>query len=317
MRAFAGTKHLVDDEPAPISSVPIRPPIMEHPAKNEGLSGYRLAFLAWYLVSFFVWNGALFAFASRNLFPGPIGVGMLLWPLVVVACALPIAWILERQSESQHQRELANLEAHRQEAKLQLLVLQAQIEPHFLFNTLASIRALLREDIHQAEVAMDALVQHLRAVLPTMREKASTSTLSAQLAICSSYLQLMAIRLDNRFTWRINVTDSLMEAEIPPLMLLTLVENAIKHGIEPVAGAGEIRIEASRFSRPAGAFIEVRVFDTGTGVPTASGLGLGLQNLQDQLALRYGDLASISLRRQPGGGTRASLILPLTGTAAA
>ncbi len=295
---------MVDDEWAPAVSVPIRPAAMEHPVRMNGWNGYRWAFLAWYLISFFVWNGALFALASRNLFPGPIGVGMLLWPLVVVVCALPFVWIFEHRSEERHQREIAKLEAHRQEVNLQLLVLQAQIEPHFLFNTLASIRALLREDVRQAEVAMDALVQHLRAVLPIMREEVGTSTLSAQLAICSSYLQLMAIRLENRLVWRIDMPDRLMDADVPPLMLLTLVENAIKHGIEPLVGAGEIHIEASRISRPAGAFIEILILDTGVGLAAGSRMGLGLQNLHEQLALRYGDQATLALDGRLQGGTR-------------
>ncbi|MGH8258885.1 MAG: histidine kinase, partial [Steroidobacteraceae bacterium] len=105
-----------------------------------------------------------------------------------------------RAVEEAHEQELGELQLQRRQADLQLLVLQAQIEPHFLFNTLASLRSLLRQDVGRAEAMLDALVAHLRAALPVIRDTKETSTLEEQLAICSSYLELMTVRLPDRLT---------------------------------------------------------------------------------------------------------------------
>jgi sensor histidine kinase YesM len=162
----------------------------------------RSIFLGWYVVSLLAWNWGLFALRAHH-FIGPRGhiFGLFFSMVIVVGCALPVGWIWERRIEERHQREIAVLQQHRQEANLKLLVLQAQIEPHFLFNTLASLRALLREDVTQAEVMVDALVRHLRAVLPVMRSNTGASTLSDQVAICTSYLELMATRMEGRLTY--------------------------------------------------------------------------------------------------------------------
>ena len=196
----------------------------------------RRIFLGWCGVSFLAWNWAVFELRMHRLIgPGGPAFGLLLWLPLVVACAWPVALLWERRVEERHQREITVLQRQRQEANLKLLVLQAQIEPHFLFNTLASLRALLREDVAQAEAMVDALVRHLRAVLPVMRTDSGVSTLSDQLAICASYLEIMANRMEGRLTYRIDVPSALLHTPFPPLMLLTLVENAIKHGIEPKA----------------------------------------------------------------------------------
>ena len=232
--------------------------------------------------------------------------GIFALPVLAACAAIPFAWLSERRIEKRHRRELEHAQRLRHEANLQLLVLQAQIEPHFLFNTLASLRALLREDIEQAEGLIDALVSHLRSVLPVIRSEATVSTLADQVAICASYLELMSIRLDGRLSYRIDVRDTLRDAAVPPLMLLTLVENAIKHGIEPKPGPGSICIEAREHL---GALV-VSVTDDGVGFSAVSECGLGLRNLREQLAIRYGDQASLSLARSTAGPTVASLLLP-------
>jgi sensor histidine kinase YesM len=232
----------------------------------------------------------------------------------MMAGALPVALLWERRVEERHQREIGELQRHRQAANLRLLVLQAQIEPHFLFNTLASLRALLHEDVAQAEAMIDALVRHLRAVLPVMRADSGLSTLEDQLAICASYLDLMATRMEGRLTYRIEVPSTLLHTPFPPLMLLTLVENAIKHGIEPKTGGGCIHIEAERTSCAAGAAIITRVIDDGVGLSTGLGHGLGLRNVREQLALRYAEQASLSLSTPPEGGAIACIQIPLSWT---
>lgn len=272
----------------------------------------RSIFLGWYVISLLAWNWGLFALRAHH-FIGPRGhiFGLLLSMVIVVGCALPVGWIWERRIEERHQREIVALQQHRQEANLKLLVLQAQIEPHFLFNTLASLRALLREDVTQAEAMVDALVRHLRAVLPVMRSNTGASTLSDQVAICTSYLELMATRMEGRLTYRIDAPGTLMHAPFPPLMLLTLVENAIKHGIEPKVGGGHIGLEIRQLTGAAGDVIAASVIDNGVGLSTGLGHGLGLQNIREQLALRYGEYATLSLSSPAEGGAVACIQLPL------
>jgi sensor histidine kinase YesM len=272
----------------------------------------RLIFGSWFVSSFVACIVTLYQLrAHRIIGPAYATFALVLWPATAVACALPVAWLWERRADMRHRRELAEVQRQRQEASLKLLVLQAQIEPHFLFNTLASLRALLREDARQAEMMVDALVRHLRAVLPRMRGDSAISTLADQLAICASYLELMATRLDGRLTHHIELPDALLRACFPPLMLLTLVENAVKHGIEPKSGHGHIRIEAERTLGSAGPAIDVRVVDDGVGLKMGFAHGLGLQNVREQLALRYGGHAALSLSGSRDGGVTACIRLPL------
>jgi signal transduction histidine kinase len=272
----------------------------------------RKIFLGWYGVSFLTWNWALFELRMHRLIgPGGPAFGLLLWLPLMVACAWPVAVLWERHVEGRHQREIDVLQRQKQETNLKLLVLQAQIEPHFLFNTLASLRALLREDAARAEAMVDALVRHLRAVLPVMRLDSAASTLSDQLAICASYLEIIANRTEGRLAYRVDVPRPLLQTAFPPLMLLTLVENAVKHGIEPKVGAGRICIEAERIMCGIGFAIAVRVIDNGVGLSWSSGHGLGLRNVREQLALRYGDRATLSLVSPPEGGTIACIEIPL------
>jgi sensor histidine kinase YesM len=269
-------------------------------------------FLAWFGASFLAWNWAVFELTMhRVLSRNGMELGLLLWPVATVACALPVAWLWEHRVDERHQHEISELQRHRQEANLRLLILQAQIEPHFLFNTLASLRALLREDVARAEALVDALVRHLRAVLPVMRSDSGISTLSDQVGICASYLELMAARMEGRLTYRIDVPSALLQTPFPPLMLLTLVENAIKHGVEPKAGAGRICVEAERAVLPAGTAIVTRVIDNGVGLSPVVGHGLGLRNVREQLALRYGERAALALVSPPEGGTVAYIQIPL------
>jgi sensor histidine kinase YesM len=290
------------------------------PGRATGVPGYvyrsrpRLMFLAWYVGSFLTCTWVVVELRMQRLVGLPLSAfGMLLWWLVMVAFALPVALLWEHRAEDRHRREIAELQRHRQEANLKLLVLQAQIEPHFLFNTLASLRALLREDVVQAEAMVDALVRHLRAILPVMRSERGISSLSDQLAICASYLELMAIRMEDRLTYRVDVPSALLHLPFPPLVLLTLVENAVKHGIEPKASAGRIQIEAERMTTAAAFAIAVRVIDDGVGLSTGLGHGLGLQNVREQLALRYGEHAALSLIGPPEGGAVASISISLSG----
>lgn len=214
-----------------------------------------------------------------------------------------------RWERNRHALEVADLREHKQQADLRLGLLQAQVEPHFLFNTLASVRALVRQDPAQAEATLDALVEHLRATIPKLRdgEAALHSTLGQQLDICASYLELMRLRMGGRLSYAVDAAPQLRGLQYPPLLLITLVENAIKHGIEPQPGAGRIEVAAGvRDDR-----LQVSVSDDGVGLKPGFGSGVGLSNVREQLAARFGDRAVLVLESPAGRGARATITLPL------
>jgi sensor histidine kinase YesM len=190
-------------------------------------------------------------------------------------------------------------------------VLQAQVEPHFLFNTLASVRSLIPADPGRAQSTIDALVDYLRATIPRLRDDAAqadsgiSSTLGQQLEICESYLRLMQVRMGDRLSYQIDVPAGERATSFPPLLLITLVENAVKHGIEPRPGPGRIVI---RIVRQAGR-LTVTVQDDGQGLRDGFGTGVGLGNVREQLLVRYGERARVTLSGAAGGGTVASIVI--------
>ena len=214
-----------------------------------------------------------------------------------------------RWDEHHHVRELNALESRVHEADLRLGVLQAQVEPHFLFNTLASVRALVRQEPAQAEATLDALVDFLRATIPKLREdRGLHATLGQQLALCSSYLALMQVRMGGRLTYDVRADEVLRAAPFPPSLLITLVENAIKHGIEPRPGPGRIEIDAVRD----GDTLRVQVRDDGAGLQPGLSTGVGLANVREQLAARYGARAAFVLSpAAEGRGVCAEIRVPL------
>jgi sensor histidine kinase YesM len=221
------------------------------------------------------------------------------------------AYFSERLRWDQHnnrqQLDAAHMEAR--DADLRLGVLQAQVEPHFLFNTLASVRALVRQDPAQAETTLDALVDFLRASIPKLRDGESKlhSTLGQQMELCRSYLALMQVRMGGRLSYAVEADPALRAASFPPSILITLAENAIKHGIEPKPGPGRVRILASlREGR-----LLVQVMDDGAGLQPGLGSGMGLVNVREQLASRFGGRASFALHPLPGAGVSAEISIPM------
>lgn len=208
--------------------------------------------------------------------------------------------------------EVADLRQRQQSAELRLGVLQAQIEPHFLFNTLASLRALVRQDAGRAEATIDALVDHLRATIPKFRESNGSfqSTLSQQFEICRSYLALMQVRMGDRLSFVLELPEALGAVPFPPLMLISLVENAVKHGIEPRPGPGHIRLHAERTQRAGLAAIRVEVSDDGRGLREGGSSGIGLANIRDQLQTRFQDSAELEIFGLAAGGTCAAITIP-------
>ena len=207
------------------------------------------------------------------------------------------------------ERALAQAESRRREAELRLSVLAAQVEPHFLFNTLAGVRSAIATDPARASEMIDRLVDYLRAAIPRLRsDGGSAATLAGQLDIVRAYLGLMAARMP-RLHWTIDVAPDLLAAPCPPLMLISLAENAVKHGVEPKIGPVHVEVRATRASDGR---LEVTVADDGAGfVAASSGGGLGLANIRERLQQMYGERAALTLKARPAGGVAATLTLPM------
>jgi LytS/YehU family sensor histidine kinase len=197
---------------------------------------------------------------------------------------------------------------------LRLSVLAAQVEPHFLFNTLASVRSAIVSDQARAAAIVDHLADYLRATIPQMRHEVASGSvpLARQLDAARAYLALMHERMP-RLAFAVEVEPGLEAAQVPPLMLISLVENAVKHGVEPKAGPARITVSARRVVDAGVTMLELEVRDDGVGFGSAtSGAGVGLANIQERLAGLYGGTAGLTLKALPEGGVAAILRLPLT-----
>jgi two-component sensor histidine kinase len=219
----------------------------------------------------------------------------------------------DRLAAFRRRQELDRMQAEKLAADQQLALLQAQIEPHFLFNTLATIRSDLRRSPQHAEETLDALCAYLRTAIPRLREgeQAGESTLGEQLEVCRQYLKVMQGRMRQRLSFSIEAPESLQAARFPPFLLLSLVENAIHHGLEPKTGGGRIAIRVEQQAADGRPRLSVSVDDTGVGLGDAIGNGVGLSNIRQQLHLRHGERARLSLESRSGTGVRAEINLPL------
>ena len=210
--------------------------------------------------------------------------------------------------------ELKRAQSARNAAELRLSVLAAQIEPHFLFNTLASVRSAIATDPQRAEQIVDHMVGFLRSTIPQMRDDVSSITvnLAGQMQSARSYLALMHERIP-RLQFSVDSEPGLEAAQLPPLMLISLVENAVKHGVEPKIGTARIIVQARRVDVGGASHLEVSVSDDGVGFGNAtSGGGIGLSNIQERLRTLFGSRASLTLKALPAGGVAAILRLPLS-----
>ena len=199
----------------------------------------------------------------------------------------------------------------RQLVQARLKLLQAQVEPHFLFNTLAAVDYLIETDAKRASVMQKTLISYLRAALPQMRQE--SSTLGREITLIRAYLQLLKLRIEDRLEFDIKVAPNLESAVFPPMVLQTLVENAIKHGIEPKPEGGRITVQAEIVDGN----LRVDVVDTGVGLPdgdifgsSKNGTGLGLDNIRNRLAMLYPGASRMELRSGHEGGTLVRLSIP-------
>ncbi len=209
-----------------------------------------------------------------------------------------------RIAQHAERHQLERLRAERDAADMRLAVLQAQVEPHFLFNTLASVRSLIGTEPERAAQTVDALATYLRATLPRFRDAGiEEATLDRQIEICTGYLELMKIRMAGRLQIRVEADATARATPFPPLILLTLVENAVTHGIEPKPGGGTIAIVAQADDGG----LTVSVEDDGAGLTAGVSQGVGLANVRAQLRNRFDDRATLDIGSRPGGGTSARI----------
>ncbi|HEX2011262.1 MAG TPA: histidine kinase [Roseateles sp.] len=205
------------------------------------------------------------------------------------------------QTETEQARRLA--------AETQLRLLESQLEPHMLFNTLANLRVLIALDPPRAQAMLDRLIAFLRATLNASRS-GETHALSEEFARLADYLALMQVRMGERLRPELRLPTELAALPVPPLLLQPLVENAIKHGLEPHVDGGALIVEARRDA----GLLRLTVRDTGAGPGLGShaGTGFGLAQVRARLATQYGAAAGLRLDAAAEGGTLVSLWLPLS-----
>lgn len=227
--------------------------------------------------------------------------------LIIVLLAVRITTRSRQRAEARVQTAEASAELEslrRQVSEAQLQTLQAQVEPHFLFNTLAAVEHLTETDPPRATIMMQHLIAFLRGSLPNMREQ--NTSLGREVDLCRSYLAIMQIRMEDRLTVSIDVPESLRGLSFPPMMLQSLVENSIKHGLEPKPEGGAIALSA----RLQDGRLRVTVADTGLGIAENAPQGIGMSNIRDRLKRLYGNSAALVLAPNAPAGAHITIEIP-------
>jgi hypothetical protein len=202
--------------------------------------------------------------------------------------------------------ERESMQRQLSEARMQMM--QAQVEPHFLFNTLASVEHLIETNPPRASAMQRSLIQYLRAVLPQMRDSNLTTNLGREVDMVTAYLDLLKMRMEERLTVDIAIPDGLRSAAFPPMMLQSMVENAIKHGLECKPEGGTLRVSAEVAHNK----LRVTVADDGVGfgVMPSNGTGLGLTNIRERLKLLHGEAGQLHIAANSPSGVIATIEVP-------
>jgi len=240
----------------------------------------------------------------------------LLWIIASAIIKATYKGRIQAEVKAAQATETAEAESlKRQVVEARMAAMQAQVEPHFLFNTLASIDHLIEVDPPRASMMQKNLIALLRASMPTMREASGNGAggngvrdLGRELAVIRPYLEILKVRMEERLTTELAVSDGLLSAEFPPMMIQTLVENAIKHGLEPKAEGGSLVVRAEIVHGK----LQVSVADTGLGFGKAAtaGTGVGLANIRERLQLLYGSKASLTVVENQPSGTIVTVTVP-------
>ncbi|WP_269531044.1 sensor histidine kinase [Chitinimonas sp. BJYL2] len=229
--------------------------------------------------------------------------------MLAAAVVASILWSREKASRLEaafHLEQARNGEQDRQLVQAQLRMLQAQIEPHFLFNTLASVQSLIDVSPGTAKQMLGLFNDYLRASLTRTRH--AEGTVGQEIELLEAYLGILQIRMADRLRFEIDCPAVLRDTPLPPMLIQPLVENAIRHGLEPKVEGGLVRIALAT----TGEALHITVTDTGLGLSRAeTGQGLGLANVRARLATLYGEQAQLMLQANPAGGVTATMTLPL------
>ncbi|HEY0061576.1 MAG TPA: histidine kinase [Telluria sp.] len=256
---------------------------------------WRQLYITWFLV---------FAFGTiTNVTEPPVWFILLSFGVKVLAGGKRKAELVAKEMTAQ--ADVATLERRLLEA--QMATLQAQVEPHFLFNTLALIGQLIETDPPQAAKIHTNLIEYLRATLPQMRSNGG-GTLGRQVQLSRAYLSIMQARMKERLDVGFDIPDYLEHAPFPPMMLQILIENSIKHGLEPKIEGGRIDVKAQLI----GGIMQVDVRDNGVGFNMHSDDGVGLANIRERLRLLFGNRAELVIEQPLAGGALASIRVPYT-----
>ena len=231
-----------------------------------------------------------------------MGLGIGFGCVVVAAMMLREKHARDQARIHRAESERHQLEKNVLESRLQLM--QAQVEPHFLFNTLANVQHLVETDPTAASRMLDSLIHYLRAALPQMRE--STTNLGREIDMARAFLEIHRVRMGSRMEFSIDVPDALKCRSFPPMMLISLVENALKHGVDPCCECGTIAIRAEELEGR----LKVSVTDTGEGIVAKKGGGVGLSNIRERLKALYGPAARLVLEENAPRGVVASIEVP-------
>jgi sensor histidine kinase YesM len=231
------------------------------------------------------------------------------WVLPAAAFVIGYAYYLHARAaaDAADAADVRRAALQKQQLETRMRLLHAQIEPHFLFNTLSNVRRLCQNDAAAGRAMLAQLTRYFRAALPRMRGE--HATLGDEVELAAAYLGVQKVRMGARLQVAIDVPDELRAAPVPAMMLATLIENALKHGVGPLTEGGSIRIGAER----RGDMLVVAVADTGRGFTRASGSGVGLANIRARLAALYGDRAALEIKSHSPRGVRAAITLPWTG----
>jgi len=263
-----------------------------------------LATLAMYLLSTGGDAAAFFGSGARLLgFAWISAIGMLLGLLLALG-----ALLRERDAQARSQQlefELQRQQLERQALDARLALLRSQVEPHFLFNTLANVQALVEAGSPRAPAVLASLVAYLRAAMPHLHD--ADATLGHEAALVRTYLELMHMRMPDRLRFGVAVPEALHTLRFPSMALLTLVENAVRHGIDPAEQGGRIDVGAAC---DGDGTLRVWVRDTGVGMAETAHPGTGLNNLRERLAVFYGPGAALRLDAVMPHGLHAELRIP-------
>jgi hypothetical protein len=259
---------------------------------------------------------------DRDVWRVGVGSALILAFIPLFVILLISKYFLGRSRRAQAVAEAKTQEAEvshmsRQITEARLQALQAQIEPHFLYNTLANVQALTEVDAQAANRMVGHLIAYLRASLPKMRE--NTSTVGQELELVRSYLNILQMRMGARLQFSISAPPEVLGKSFPPMMLPSLVENAIKHGLEPLREGGSIDVVVEQVAGAPGERIVVLVKDTGKGLSdtaTQSSGGVGLTNIRERLAAIYGGSAKFSIASNEPRGVVATIYLPTEASSA-